>query len=48
MEGQNFIEVVKTLKINGENAQISYSSKYKVWTICSKNVGLVAKDFEDA
>ena len=35
------VEVVKTLKINGENAQVSYSSELGAWTICSKNVGLL-------
>ena len=41
------IEVVKTLKVNGENAQISYNKNLDIWTVCSKNVGLVAKSKVD-
>lgn len=41
------VEVIKTLKANGENAQISYSSKYDSWVFCSKNVALLAKNKDD-
>jgi hypothetical protein len=41
------VEVIKTLKANGENAQISYNPDVKAWVISSKNIGLVARKRED-
>jgi hypothetical protein len=38
---------VKTLKVNGENCQVSWSSEADCWLICSKNVSLLARDAED-
>lgn len=43
LEG-NSVEVVKTLKANGENAQISWSPDAKCWVIASKNVAMLAED----
>ena len=43
----NKVEIVKTLKANGENAQISFNSRADAWVIASKNVGLVARKKED-
>ena len=40
-----YIEVVKTLKINGENAQISWVKEEQVWWIASKNVGILQPYF---
>jgi len=36
------VEVVKTLKANGENVQVSWNKDNQAWVVCSKNVGLVA------
>jgi hypothetical protein len=36
------VEVLKTLKANGENVQVSWNQRAEVWVICSKNVALVA------
>lgn len=41
------IEVVKSLKINGENAQISWVQQESVWCIASKNVGILANKVDD-
>ena len=41
MQTHNVVEIVKTLKINGEMAQISYCKEFDCWTLCSKNVGMV-------
>lgn len=38
------MEVFKTLKANGENVQISYSSEAQSWVVASKNVALLAAD----
>ena len=43
----NKVEVVKTLKANGENVQISWNSEVEAWIICSKNVGLIAQYRDD-
>ena len=40
LEG-NQVEVIKTLKANGENVQVSWNPDIEAWIICSKNVGLV-------
>jgi len=37
------IEVLKTLKANGENVQISWNNDIKAWLIASKNVAIVAQ-----
>lgn len=37
------VEVIKTLKANGENAQISWSEDADCWVIASKNVSLLAE-----
>lgn len=41
------VEVIKTLKANGENAQVSWNSVVKAWVIASKNVGMLARTRED-
>ena len=41
------VEVVKTLKANGENVQVSWNEEVQAWVICSKNVGLIAQFRED-
>lgn len=46
LEG-NQVEVIKTLKANGENVQVSWNSDVESWIVCSKNVGLVAKTRND-
>lgn len=46
LEGHS-IQVVKTLKANGENVQVSWNSDIDSWIICSKNVGLVAQKRSD-
>lgn len=38
------VEVIKTLKANGENAQISWSPDAECWVIASKNVSLLAEN----
>jgi hypothetical protein len=40
--GGKTVEVMKTLKANGENMQVSWNHDSQAWVICSKNVGLVA------
>lgn len=37
------VEVIKTLKANGENVQVSWNPDISAWVICSKNVALVAQ-----
>lgn len=47
-KGGNYaVELIKTVKANGENAQVSWCSFLKYWVICSKNVSLVAEKRED-
>ena len=41
------VEILKTLKANGENDQISYAKEIKSWMISSKNVGMLARNRED-
>ena len=41
------IEIIKLMKANGENAQISYSEYLDCWVIASKNVCLTAKNRND-
>jgi hypothetical protein len=41
------IEVIKTLKMNGENAQISWVKEESMWCIASKNVGILANNVAD-
>lgn len=41
------VEVLKSLKANGENVQISYCKAIDSWIIASKNVALVAKTRDD-
>jgi hypothetical protein len=36
------VEILKTLKANGENVQVSYNLDTKSWVVCSKNVALLA------
>ena len=44
LEEGYLIEIIKLMKANGENAQISYSKKFNFWVIASKNVCLCAKN----
>ena len=46
LEGHT-VEAIKTLKVNGENTQISWNPDIGAWLICSKNVSLVARGVED-
>jgi len=46
MEGHQ-VEVVKTLKSNGENCQISWNPDVDAWIVASKNVSIIAKSIED-
>ena len=46
LEGHQ-VEVVKTLKANGENVQVSWNEDVEGWIICSKNVGLIAQKRSD-
>ena len=41
------VEVMKTLKANGENVQVSYCKAVEGWIITSKNVALLARNKED-
>jgi len=41
------VEAVRTLKANGENAQISWNSELGMWVFCSKNVALLAREEDD-
>ena len=47
LEEGYLIEIIKLMKANGENAQISYSKKFNFWVIASKNVCLCAKNRND-
>lgn len=47
LEGHK-VEVLKTLKANGENVQVSWCQAVESWVVCSKNVALVAKTKEHA
>ena len=38
------VEILKTLKANGENVQVSWSQEADAWVVCSKNVALVAQN----
>lgn len=46
MQGHS-IEVVKTLKANGENAQISWNPDIEAWLVASKNAGVILRNRED-
>lgn len=46
LEGHS-VEIVKTLKANGENAQVSYLRELDCWVIASKNTGLLARTRAD-
>jgi len=41
------ITVYKTEKANGENAQVSYSPKYRAWVVASKNVSILVRNNKD-
>jgi len=41
------VEIIKSLKANGENTQISYNPDLDTFIIASKNVGLLARDEKD-
>lgn len=45
--GGHKVEVVKTLKANGENAQVSYNPEVSAWVISSKNRALLARNKQD-
>ena len=47
LENDFYIEIIKLMKANGENAQISYIKSYDYWVIASKNVCLLAKNRSD-
>lgn len=38
------IEILETVKANGENCQITYNCHLDLWVIASKNVTLLAKN----
>jgi len=41
------IEVLKTLKANGENVQVAFSAETESWVITSKNVAILVRNRED-
>ena len=41
------VEVLKTLKANGENVQVSYSAETQGWVITSKNVAILIRNRDD-
>lgn len=41
------VEIIKTVKANGENAQISWSEEAESWIIASKNVSIMAENIKD-
>ena len=47
LENDFYIEIIKLMKANGENAQISYVKEFDYWVIASKNVCLLAKNRND-
>ena len=46
LEGHK-VEVITTLKANGENTQISYVPSLDAWSIASKNVGMIVRNPDD-
>ena len=46
LEGHK-VEVITTLKANGENTQISYIPALDAWSIASKNVGMIVRNVDD-
>ena len=46
LEG-NLVEVLRSVKTNGDNAQISYSADAKAWVIASKYVALLSRSAKD-
>jgi hypothetical protein len=46
LEGHQ-VELVKTLKANGENAQVSYNPNVQSWVISSKNRAILARNMAD-
>jgi hypothetical protein len=46
LEGHK-VEVIATLKANGENTQISYVPSLDAWSIASKNVGMIVRNADD-
>ena len=47
LDNDYYIEIIKLMKANGENAQISYIKSYNYWVIASKNVCLLARNRSD-
>ena len=47
LDNDFYIEIIKLMKANGENAQISYIKKFDYWVIASKNVCLLANNRDD-
>ena len=47
LQNDFYIEIIKLMKANGENAQISYIKSYNYWVIASKNVCLLARNRSD-
>jgi hypothetical protein len=47
LENDFYIEIIKLMKANGENAQISYIKNFNYWVIASKNVCLLARNRND-
>ena len=41
------VEVLKTLKANGENVQVSFCKEAQAWVVCSKNVAMLVRSKED-
>ena len=41
------VEVLKTLKANGENVQVSYSAETEGWVVTSKNVAILIRNRDD-
>ena len=47
LDNDYYIEIIKLMKANGENAQISYVKEFDFWVISSKNVCLLAQYRDD-
>jgi len=46
LEGHK-VEIVKTLKANGENCQVSWCPEAEAWVVASKNVGILVSEAAD-
>ena len=47
IEDGNEVTMYKSVKANGENAQISFNYQFNAWLVASKNVAMLARTAED-